>query len=84
NSYHGMSLGSLAVSGSASTRQLGGVARHDVVRVPYENYPNQTFDSASYIDHVLGDPGSGIEKPAAIILEPIQAEGGMNTASAPW
>lgn len=84
NSYHGMSLGSLAVSGSASTRQLGGVARHDVIRVPYENYPNQTFDSASYIDHVLGDPGSGIEKPAAIILEPIQAEGGMNTASAPW
>ncbi|WP_254022791.1 diaminobutyrate--2-oxoglutarate transaminase [Mesorhizobium ventifaucium] len=84
NSYHGMSLGSLAVSGSASTRELGGVARHDVVRVPYDGYANQGFDSASYIDCVLSDPGSGIERPAAIILEPIQAEGGMNTASAAW
>ncbi|MET4222485.1 diaminobutyrate-2-oxoglutarate transaminase [Bradyrhizobium sp. LB14.3] len=84
NAFHGMSLGSLAVSGSASTRELGGVARHDVIRVPYDGYPNQAFDSASYIDYVLGDPGSGIEKPAAIILETIQAEGGMNTASAAW
>ncbi|WP_027155855.1 diaminobutyrate--2-oxoglutarate transaminase [Mesorhizobium sp. WSM2561] len=84
NAYHGMSLGSLAVSGSASTRELGGVARHDVIRVPYDGYPNPTFDSASYIDHVLRDPGSGIEKPAAIILETIQAEGGMNTASTAW
>ncbi|WP_324765513.1 diaminobutyrate--2-oxoglutarate transaminase (plasmid) [Sinorhizobium meliloti] len=84
NAFHGMSLGSLAVSGSASTRELGGVARHDVIRVPYDSYPNQSFDSAAYIDAVLGDPGSGVEKPAAIILETIQAEGGMNTASAAW
>ncbi|MFC0804846.1 diaminobutyrate--2-oxoglutarate transaminase [Ensifer sp. P24N7] len=84
NAYHGMSLGSLAVSGSASTRELGGVARHDVIRVPYDSYPNQTFDSAGYIDSVLGDAGSGVEKPAALILETIQAEGGMNTASAAW
>ncbi|MER9544908.1 diaminobutyrate--2-oxoglutarate transaminase [Mesorhizobium sp. M0437] len=84
NAFHGMSLGALAVSGSASTRELGGVARHDVIRVPYDGYPTQAFDSASYIDSVLSDPGSGIEIPAAIILETIQAEGGMNTASAPW
>ncbi|WP_035995452.1 diaminobutyrate--2-oxoglutarate transaminase [Bradyrhizobium sp. WSM1253] len=84
NAFHGMSLGSLAVSGSASTRNLGGVARQDVIRVPYENYPNPAFDSASYIDYLLEDPGSGIEKPAAIILETIQAEGGMNTASPAW
>lgn len=84
NAFHGMSLGSLAVSGSASTRELGGVARHDVIRVPYDGYPSHAFDSASYIDHVLSDPGSGIEKPAAIILETIQAEGGMNAASAAW
>ncbi|WP_050426502.1 diaminobutyrate--2-oxoglutarate transaminase [Bradyrhizobium tropiciagri] len=84
NAFHGMSLGALAVSGSASTRELGGVARHDVIRIPYDGYPNHTFDSASYIDWIIGDPGSGIEKPAAIILETIQAEGGMNTASAAW
>ncbi|MCK1603654.1 diaminobutyrate--2-oxoglutarate transaminase [Bradyrhizobium sp. 166] len=84
NAFHGMSLGSLAVSGSASTRELGGVARHDVIRAPYDGYANGAFDSASYIDYMLSDPGSGIEKPAAIILETIQAEGGMNTASPSW
>lgn len=84
NAFHEMSLGSLAVSGSASTRKLGGVARHDVVRVPHAGYPNEALDSANYIDHVLGDPGTGIEKPAAIIVETIQAEGGVNTASAAW
>ncbi|MFG3594610.1 diaminobutyrate--2-oxoglutarate transaminase [Bradyrhizobium sp. RDI18] len=84
NAFHGMSLGSLAVSGAASTRELGGVARHDVIRIPYDGFPNRAFDSASYIDYLLCDQGSGIEKPAAIILETIQAEGGMNTASAAW
>ncbi|TIV11774.1 MAG: aminotransferase class III-fold pyridoxal phosphate-dependent enzyme, partial [Mesorhizobium sp.] len=84
NAFHGMSLGSLAVSGSASTREQGGVARHDVIRVPYDGYPSQAFDSVSYIDCILSDPGSGIEKPAAIILEIIQAEGGMNAASTAW
>ncbi|MCK1412385.1 diaminobutyrate--2-oxoglutarate transaminase [Bradyrhizobium sp. CW4] len=84
NAFHGMSLGSLAVSGSASTRELGGVARHDVIRVPYDSYAEGAVDSASYIDYILGDLGSGIERPAAIILETIQAEGGMNTASASW
>jgi diaminobutyrate-2-oxoglutarate transaminase len=84
NAFHGMSLGSLAVSGSASTRQLGGVARHDVIRVPYDQYPDPSFDSAAYIDFVLSDQGSGIDKPAAIILEAIQAEGGMNAASSAW
>ncbi|MHC4049398.1 diaminobutyrate--2-oxoglutarate transaminase [Bradyrhizobium sp. 25ACV] len=84
NAFHGMSLGSLAVSGSASTKDLGGVPRHDVIRVPYDGYPSEAFDSASYIEHALSDPGSGIEKPAAIILETIQAEGGMNSASAAW
>lgn len=84
NAFHGMSLGSLAVSGSASTKDLGGVPRHDVIRMPYDGYPNEAFDSANYIDYVLGDPGSGIEKPAAIILETIQAEGGMNSACTAW
>ncbi|WP_092262985.1 diaminobutyrate--2-oxoglutarate transaminase [Bradyrhizobium sp. Rc3b] len=84
NAFHGMSLGSLAVSGAASTMQLGGIARHNVIRVPYEGYPSHAFDSAAYIDYLIGDPGSGIEKPAAIILETVQAEGGMNTASAAW
>lgn len=84
NAFHGMSLGSLAVSGSASTREVGGVSRHDVTRVPYDGYADGACDSANYIDYVLSDRGSGIEKPAAIILETIQAEGGMNTASAFW
>ncbi|WP_350335404.1 diaminobutyrate--2-oxoglutarate transaminase [Coralliovum pocilloporae] len=84
NAFHGMSLGSLSVSGSASTSKLGGVARHDVVRVPYDSFPNESVNSLEYINALLSNEGSGVEKPAAIILETIQAEGGMFAASKDW
>ncbi len=81
NSFHGMSLGSLSVSGSESTRSIGGVGRHDVIRVPYDGFPSPTFPSADLIESFISSPGSGVEKPAAIILETVQAEGGLNVAS---
>ena len=81
NSFHGMSLGSLSVSGSESTRSTGGVARHDVTRIPYDGFPTPSFPSADWVEAILTSPGSGVEKPAAIILEVVQAEGGLNVAS---
>ncbi len=84
NAFHRRSLGSLAVSGSASTRELGGVARHDIIRVPYDGYPSRAFDSASYIDYVMGDPGSGIKSPPQSFWRRSRQKAGMNTESAAW
>jgi diaminobutyrate-2-oxoglutarate transaminase len=81
NSFHGMSLGSLCVSGSESTRDLGGIAKHDVVRLPYDGFISPDFASQDYLECVVTKPGAGVDQPAAIILETIQAEGGLNTAS---
>ncbi|MDH5591817.1 MAG: aminotransferase class III-fold pyridoxal phosphate-dependent enzyme, partial [Gammaproteobacteria bacterium] len=37
-----------------------------------------------YLDKVLSDSSSGIDKPAAVIVETVQGEGGINVASFDW
>ena len=83
NGFHGMTLGSLAASATRSKRKGAGVPLSGVSRMPYENYFGE-LDTADYLDKMLSDNGSGIDEPAAIIVETVQAEGGLNTASAAW
>jgi diaminobutyrate-2-oxoglutarate transaminase len=46
-------------------------------RCPFNQTPDRcNLECAQYLDHVLEDPHSGVGKPAAIIVEPIQGEGG--------
>jgi len=83
NAFHGVSLGALAATASASKRQAAGVALHGVVRLPYQGFlPGE--DDGRYVEAMLTDPGSGLDAPAAIILETVQGEGGLQTASASW
>ncbi|MFF9673506.1 diaminobutyrate--2-oxoglutarate transaminase [Streptomyces eurythermus] len=82
--YHGMSRGSLAVTGSRRARRAGGVSGQDVTFVPYEDGPQGRFDSIGYLERLLTDPSSGVEPPAAVIVEPMQMEGGVYPASAGW
>jgi diaminobutyrate-2-oxoglutarate transaminase len=42
------------------------------------------FNTADYLNQLLSDPSSGIDAPAAILLETIQGEGGLNVASPKW
>jgi diaminobutyrate-2-oxoglutarate transaminase len=82
--YHGMSQGSLAVTGSGRARRAGGVARQDVTFVPFEDGPLGPFDSIGFLERMLADPSSGVELPAAVVVEPMQMEGGVYPASADW
>ncbi|MEV4616050.1 diaminobutyrate--2-oxoglutarate transaminase [Kitasatospora sp. NPDC049258] len=82
--YHGMSRGSLAVTGSRRARRAGGVGGQDVTFIPFEDGPQGRFDSIGYLERLLADPSSGVEVPAAVILEPMQMEGGVYPASAEW
>jgi diaminobutyrate-2-oxoglutarate transaminase len=82
--FHGMSLGSLAVSGNRYARAAAGVGLHDTVFVPYETGPGGSFDSVGYLERLLSDPAGGVELPAAVIVEPVQVEGGVYAASAGW
>ncbi|MFI6844219.1 diaminobutyrate--2-oxoglutarate transaminase [Kitasatospora sp. NBC_00085] len=82
--YHGMSRGSLAVTGSRRARRAGGVSGQDVTFIPYEDGPQGPFDSIGYLERLLADPSSGVDLPAAVILEPMQMEGGVYPASSAW
>ncbi|MFE0462258.1 diaminobutyrate--2-oxoglutarate transaminase [Kitasatospora sp. NPDC058965] len=82
--FHGMSQGALAVTGSGSARRAGGSAPQEVTFVPFEDGPLGPFDSIGYLERMLADPSSGLEPPAAVIVEPVQLEGGVYPASADW
>ncbi|GAA1227101.1 diaminobutyrate--2-oxoglutarate transaminase [Kitasatospora nipponensis] len=82
--FHGMSQGSLAVTGSRRARQAGGVLAQEVTFVPFEDGPFGSFDSIDYLDRMFADPSSGVDLPAAVIVEPVQLEGGVYPASGDW
>ncbi|ADG80682.1 2,4-diaminobutyrate 4-transaminase OS=Tsukamurella paurometabola (strain ATCC 8368 / DSM / CCUG 35730 / CIP 100753 / JCM 10117 / KCTC 9821 / NBRC 16120/ NCIMB 702349 / NCTC 13040) OX=521096 GN=Tpau_4113 PE=3 SV=1 [Tsukamurella paurometabola] len=81
--FHGMTLGALAATANEAFRQWAGVPLRDVVRLPYETAPGGKNALADYAA-ALADPSSGVTAPAAFLVEAVQAEGGVNVASAEW
>ncbi len=81
NGFHGMTMGALAATGNAGKRGGAGMALHGIVRMPYEG-ALEGVDSLAMIEAMLDNPSSGIDKPAAFLIEPVQGEGGLNAASA--
>ncbi len=83
--YHGMSLGGLSATSNRSSRAGAGLPLHDVTFMPFPagGY-SAAFDTLDYLRMVLSDSHSGSEVPAAIIVEPVQAEGGVNVPPAGW
>jgi|GEM_PF-182244 len=84
NGYHGLTSGALSVTANSFYRQDLPPAPADVTFLPYDGYFGPDTDSLSYLRQLLEDPGSGLDLPAAIILETIQAEGGINVAGITW
>lgn len=82
--FHGMTLGALACTGNAYNRNGAGTALPDVTFMPYPYGPMKDIDTIAYIEAVLSDPSSGVAKPAAMILETLQAEGGVVVAPVEW
>nr|WP_314464363.1 diaminobutyrate--2-oxoglutarate transaminase [uncultured Clostridium sp.] len=83
-SFHGMSLGSLSITSKMECRGGSGVPMSNVTFLPYPYGFMNTFDTLSYMEEILKDDHSGIEKPAAVILETVQAEGGVIPAPVEW
>lgn len=84
NGFHGVSLGALAATGNQHHRGAAGVSLSGVTRVPYDGYLGDDVDTTYYIEKLLEDSSSGVDKPAAVIVETVQGEGGINVASIEW
>lgn len=84
NGFHGMTLGSLACTGNAGKRGGAGVPLNHVSHEPYDGYYGPDVDTAALLDQRLSDPSSGLDAPAAILVETVQGEGGLNAASFDW
>ncbi|HZJ84041.1 MAG TPA: diaminobutyrate--2-oxoglutarate transaminase [Syntrophomonadaceae bacterium] len=84
NAFHGMTLGALSITGNASKRESAGVPLNNTIFMPFDGYFGDDFDTITYLKKYLKDNSSGTPIPAAIILETIQGEGGLNVASDGW
>lgn len=84
NGFHGVTLGALAATGNSGHRGGAGIPLHGVTRAPFDGYYGKDINTAELLDQQLSDPSGGIDAPAAIIVEPVQGEGGLNVASQGW
>ena len=84
-SYHGMTAGALSLTSGRQFREPFLPLLPDVhfvpyaycYRCPFKKAPERCdLECAQYLEHVIEDPHSGVATPAAVIVEPIQGEGG--------
>jgi len=84
NAFHGLTMGSMAVTGNSFYRDEAFINRSNVAFMPYDGYFGEQVNTAEYLRKFISDRSSGVDIPAALILETIQAEGGINVASDEW
>jgi diaminobutyrate-2-oxoglutarate transaminase len=84
NGYHGLTMGALAVTGNDFYRDESYGARNNADSVPFDGYLGPDVNTIDYLRKFLEDGSSGVDLPAAIIVETVQGEGGINVASAQW
>ena len=77
-----MTLGSLSVTGNSMKRRGAGIPLTNSSKIPYDDYFSGETTDFLWLERVLEDSGSGVDKPAAIIVETVQGEGGLNAARA--
>ena len=84
NAFHGMSLGALAVTGNSMKRAGAGIPLVHGTPMPFDDYFDGTVPDFLWFERLLADRGSGLDTPAAVIVETVQGEGGINVARPEW
>lgn len=82
--YHGLSMGALAATAARQYRAAAGMPLSGVTFAPFEGYFGPDVDTIALLAKQLADPSSGLDRPAAFLVEAIQGEGGVNIASSEW
>jgi diaminobutyrate-2-oxoglutarate transaminase len=84
NAFHGMTLGALSVTGNSMKRAGAGIPLVHATPMPYDNYFGGITEDFHWFERVLDDSGGGLNHPAAVIVETVQGEGGLNVARMAW
>lgn len=74
--FHGMTLGALSLTTEKYARDAAGIALGNCTHIPAP-YMFPELDVIKYMQRLLDDDHSGVENPAALIMETVQAEGGI-------
>ncbi|MEQ6888112.1 diaminobutyrate--2-oxoglutarate transaminase [Halomonas sp. CS7] len=85
NGFHGVTMGALATTGNRKFREAtGGVPTVGGSFLPFDGYMGEGTDTLDYFEKLLGDKSGGLDVPAAVIIETVQGEGGINVAGLEW
>ena len=84
NAFHGMTIGALSVTGNSMKRHGAGIPLVHATPMPYDQYFDGAYPDFLYFERLLEDSGSGLNEPAAVIVETVQGEGGINAAGLEW
>ena len=81
--FHGMTTGALALTSDRCSRDGAGQSLINVTHIPAP-YMFPELDTIAYMERLITDDHSGIEKPAAIAIETVQADGGIYVLDEQW
>ena len=82
--FHGMTLGALAVTSSSIHRHGAGVPLAHAISVPFGCRLNGSEAGSPGIERLVQENDSSLDQVAAVILETVQGEGGINVAPLEW
>jgi diaminobutyrate-2-oxoglutarate transaminase len=82
--FHGMTLGALAVTSSRFHRDGAGVPLPHASLVPFGCDLDGGEPGSPGIERLLQDSNAGLDQTAAVIVETVQGEGGINAAPLTW
>ena len=80
NAFHGMTLGALSVNGNLAIRRSAGISLSHCVELPYDEQLTNITD----FEGLLAASAGGLAGTAAVIVETVQGEGGINVARDQW
>jgi diaminobutyrate-2-oxoglutarate transaminase len=80
NAFHGMTLGGLSVNGNSAVRRSAGISLSHCIELPYDDHLADVAD----FEGLLATSAAGLAGTAAVIVETVQGEGGINAARYQW